>query len=45
MIKVKLNLDDNTVREMNDIAKETGFPISSQIELRLKGYSLRRINK
>jgi len=38
--QVCTTLDEELIKEMEEIRDRTGVPVSTQIELRLKGYKL-----
>jgi antitoxin component of RelBE/YafQ-DinJ toxin-antitoxin module len=40
--QVCVRLDESLVKEMQRVKEETGVPLSQQIELRLKGYDIRK---
>ena len=40
-----VTLDEKLVKEMEKIREETGIPISLQVELRLKGYKICKIEE
>ena len=43
--QVCIRMDKSLVKEMERLKKETGVPISQQIELRLKGYKICKENE
>jgi hypothetical protein len=50
MAKVKkrqvcFRIDDSIVAEMENIRDKTGVPVSNQIELRLKGFTINSVRK
>ncbi|WP_457916218.1 hypothetical protein [Candidatus Lokiarchaeum ossiferum] len=40
--QVTITLDHSIVHEMEQIREDTGLPISTQIELKMKGYIVRK---
>lgn len=40
--QLSVTLDEDTVEELEKIREETGVPVSQQIEMRLKGYEIRK---
>jgi len=38
--QITFTLDEELVKEMEKVREETGLPISTQIELKLKGYKV-----
>ncbi|MEM0096554.1 MAG: hypothetical protein QW660_07980 [Candidatus Bathyarchaeia archaeon] len=43
--QVCATLDESLIKEMEEIREKTGLPISTQIELRLKGYKVCKIEE
>jgi antitoxin component of RelBE/YafQ-DinJ toxin-antitoxin module len=43
--QVCFTIDETIVKEMEDIREKTGVPVSTQIELRLKGYEIKKSEK
>jgi len=43
--KVCLTLPEKTLKQMEEVRKETGLPIARQIDLALKGYTLCRVKE
>ena len=42
-VQICIRIDEDLLREMERIKRETGIPISRQIELRLRGYAIVRV--
>ena len=40
--QICFSIDEETAREMEKLRDETGLPLSKVIELRLKGYEIRK---
>lgn len=40
--QVTATIDEGVVKEMEEIREKTGVSVSTQIELRLKGYEIRK---
>ena len=40
--QVCFTIDEEIVKEMEELREKTGVPVSTQIELRLKGYEIRK---
>lgn len=40
--RVCLSLDKDTVKKMKDVKEETGLPLSKQVELKMKGYEVKK---
>jgi len=43
--QVCFTVDEKIVKEMEELREKTGVPVSTQIELRLKGYEIRKREK
>jgi antitoxin component of RelBE/YafQ-DinJ toxin-antitoxin module len=43
--QVCFRIEESVVKEMESIRDKTGVPVSTQIELRLKGYDIRKVEK
>ncbi|HEX7482031.1 MAG TPA: hypothetical protein VF350_01000 [Candidatus Bathyarchaeia archaeon] len=43
--QVCFRIEDSIVTEMENIRNKTGVPVSTQIELRLKGFTINRVKK
>ena len=43
--QVCFRIEDSIVTEMENIRKKTGVPVSTQIELRLKGFTITSVKK
>jgi len=43
--QVCFRIEETLVKEMEQIRDQTGVPVSTQVEMRLKGYSIRRSEK
>jgi len=42
-VQVCFRIDEDLLKEMEKIREETGIPISRQIELRLRGYTIVKV--
>lgn len=40
--QVYFTIDEDIIKEMEEIREKTGMPVSTQIELKLKGYEIRK---
>jgi len=43
--QVCFRIEESVVKEMENVREKTGVPISTQIELRLKGYKITKAEK
>ncbi|UYP46406.1 hypothetical protein NEF87_002691 [Candidatus Lokiarchaeum ossiferum] len=40
--QITISLDEDVIKKMEEVRKITGLPISTQIELKLKGYIVKK---
>lgn len=41
--QICFTIEESEVKKMEDIKKRTGIPVSKQVEMRLKGYRVERV--